>query len=380
MNQLVRVSAVCLALAAVACSKEAPEETETDATVPVTTAPATQGDIIGHIHATGFVTAAPGAELIVVAPESARIAEIPKAEGDTVRRGDVLVRFEIPSTTAEAAKQHAEIGRDQARLTTAQATEARQKDLVDRGVGARKDLEEATRAVADAQADLAAAQAAAIAADTVASRSVVRATFDGVVAKRSHNPGDLVEASASDAVLRIIDPRRIEVTAQVPLGDVARIRVGAPARVVSPATEAAAPALTVVSRPAAAQEGTPAVPIRLAFKVPPRYPVGSPVEVEIEAERHRGVVLIPIAGLVHEGEDAAVFVANGGKAERRKVMVGLEDEEHAEISSGVKPGEAVIVTNTNGLSDEAKISTGEAKTGTDAGKADKDDQPEKDEK
>jgi RND family efflux transporter MFP subunit len=247
-------------------------------------------------------------------------------------------------------------------------------------VGARKDLEEATRAVADSQADLAAAQAAATAADAVASRSVVRATFDGVVAKRSHNPGDLVEASASDAVLRIIDPRRLEVTAQVPLGDVPRIRVGAPARVVSPATGDGSPVLTVVSRPAAAQEGTPSVPIRLAFKAPPRYPVGAPVEVEIEAEQHRNVVLIPTAGLVHEGEEAAVFVANADKAERRKVTVGLVDDEHAEIVNGVKPGDAVIVTNTNGLSDEAKISIGDTKAEGGAGKAEKDDKAEKDEK
>ena len=41
-------------------------------------------------------------------------------------------------------------------------------------------------------------------------RATVRATFDGVVAKRMHNPGDLVEATSGDPVLRIIDPRRLE--------------------------------------------------------------------------------------------------------------------------------------------------------------------------
>jgi hypothetical protein len=50
-----------------------------------------------------------------------------------------------------------------------------------------------------------------------------------------------------------------------------------------------------------------------------------------------------------------VFVANGGKAERRVVQVGLEDAEHVEITSGVRAGEAVITTNQNGLPDGAAI-------------------------
>ena len=53
--------------------------------------PATRGSIRGLIHATGVVTPAPGADLVVVAPDTARIAAIPKAVGERVRRGDVLV-------------------------------------------------------------------------------------------------------------------------------------------------------------------------------------------------------------------------------------------------------------------------------------------------
>ena len=48
---------------------------------------ATRGAIRGIVHATGIVTPAPGAELMVVAPEAARIADLPHAGGDRVRRG-----------------------------------------------------------------------------------------------------------------------------------------------------------------------------------------------------------------------------------------------------------------------------------------------------
>ena len=343
-------------LALAACSKPAPEDVESETVVPVTTAMAEVGAITAVIHASGLVTPAPGAELIVVAPEAARVAEIPKGEGETVRRGDLLVRFEIPSSVAEVSKQRAEISRAEARLTAAQAAETRMRDLFDRGVAARKDVESAAHEVADAQADLAGARAATTAAETVAARSTVHATFDGIVSKRQHNPGDLVEPTAADFVLRVVDPRRLEVAAQVSLNDAPRVRVGAAAHIAAAAEGSPTAALTVASRPAAVQEGTATVPIRLAFKSPAGYPVATPVQIEISAETHDGAVLVPTMAVVHEGEEAAVFVLMGEMAQRRAVKVGLVDEEHAEIISGVKSGETVITSNQNGLPDGAKVS------------------------
>src|SRR6185503_19939736 len=144
----------------VACQRDAPEEVESETVVPVTAMPAETGSITAEARATGIVVPAPGAELLVIAPEPARIVEIPKAEGDTVKRGDVLVRFEIPSTAAEVSKQEAETTRAQARIENARAALVRAKDLFDRGVAARKEVEDATRELADAEADLAAAQGA----------------------------------------------------------------------------------------------------------------------------------------------------------------------------------------------------------------------------
>ena len=342
----------CAALALASCSHEAPDEVESEAPVPVSTAVAETGSITGVSRVTGVVTPAPGADLLVVAPESARILEIPRAEGDAVRRGDLLVRFEIPSSAAEVGKQQAEIGRAEARIVNAKAAQTRARDLFDRGVAARKDVEEAAKELADAEADLAAAQTALAAARTVADRSIVRATFDGVVARRAHNAGDVVEAASSDPVLRVIDPRRLEVVASVPVTDAAAIRPGASARIVG----AAGPALKVAARPVAVQEGTVTVAIRLAFSGPANYPVGAPVEVEIDRETHKDAVLVPSSAVVREGAETAVFVAADKKASRRAVTLGLENGDKAEITSGVKAGEAVITTGQNGLPDGADIS------------------------
>jgi multidrug efflux pump subunit AcrA (membrane-fusion protein) len=79
------------------------------------------------------------------------------------------------------------------------------------------------------------------------------------------------------------------------------------------------------------------------------------VQVRIDTQEHRDVVLVPIAAVVREAEETAVFVVNGDKAERKVVTLGLEDGEHIEIKSGIKAGDQVIIKGQAGLPDGAKI-------------------------
>ena len=354
LRRLVAASMVCTVAAG--CGKPSTEEVESETVIPITAAPAQTGSVRAVIHATGDVNPAPGADLIVVAPEHARILEISKAEGDRVRRGDVLVRFEIPTLNAEVASKTAEVGAAESRVQNAKGNQARLKDLFDRGVAARKEVEDADREVADTEAAMAQAQASLNAARALATRQTVTATFDGVIARRFKNPGDFAEAASSDAVLRVVDPTRLQVDASVSISDLSRIIVGASGRMVV-LPEDPPVALKVVSLPAAVEPGTAAAPVRLVFAAPPRLAVGTPVQVEIDAEQHTNVVLVPAEAIVREGEGTAVFVAAGNKAERRPVVVGIIDKEHAEIKEGVKAGEQVIVKGQAGLPDGATITT-----------------------
>jgi RND family efflux transporter MFP subunit len=343
-----------LMMSSQACGRSAPEEVETQSVVPVMTAPVLTGSVRGVVHATGVVTPAPGADLVVIAPQPGRIVEVPKAEGDRVRRGDLLVRFEIPDIAAESASKVAEVTRARARVKNAQAAQARAHDLFDRGVAARKEVEDADREMADAEAALGEAVAAQAAAEVVARRTAVHATFDGVVAKRSHNPGDLVEAAASDPVLRVIDPHRLEVTALLPLFEIPRLVVGAAARV-SSAADAKPKEMKVISRPAVVDSDTAAAPVRLAFVEETGYPAGLPVQVDIDAELHTNALVVPVEAIVREGGATAVFVTADGKAQRRAVVTGLADGRQVEVLSGVKAGESVIVKGQTGLPDGAAV-------------------------
>jgi membrane fusion protein, heavy metal efflux system len=362
MSLASRTSALSLALcclAAVGCSKSATEEVETATVVPVTKEPATTGSIRAVIRATGDVNPAAGAEMVVVAPEPARVLEITKAEGDPVRRGDVLVRFEIPNLGAEAQSKGAEATAAEARLRVARDNLTRVQDLFTRGVAARKEVEDASKDVSDAEAALAQAQAGRTSAQQLAARTTVVATFSGVIAKRMHNPGDLVEASSTDPVLRVIDPTRLQVDASVPIADLSRVKIGAAARLILAEGQPPVP-MKVASRPAAIEPGTGAAPVRLTFvsgSSAADLAVGTPVEVEIDAEEHTNVVVVPLEAIVHEGDETAVFVAVGNKAQRRPVELGLTGKDQVEITSGVKAGELVITHGQAGLPDGAAIST-----------------------
>ena len=68
-------------------------------------------------------------------------------------------------------------------------------------------------------------------------------------------------------------------------------------------------------------------------------------------------MLVPAEAIVRDGDDTAVFVAVGNKAQRRPVVLGIVDKEHAEIKSGLKAGEQVITRGQAGLPDGAAITT-----------------------
>jgi RND family efflux transporter MFP subunit len=348
--------ALIVGLVAIAgCSRPSVEEVETKAAAPVTTLTVAPQTFEGTVSASGTVTAAPGADLTVTAPEHARIVEITKAEGDRVQKGDVLVRFEIPSLETDVTTHRGEAQAAQAHVDNAQANVTRLTTLVDHGVAAQKELEDARRDLNEAKAALAQAQGALQNSEVAASRTVVRAQFPGVVAKRAHNPGDMVEATSQDVILRVIDPTKLQVLAAVAIPDLPRVQIGRPARIIVPGAEEPE-AGKVLTRPAAVDQTGVSADVRIAFTEQTKLAAGTPVRAEIVAEQHPNAIVVPAIAVQHEDEDTFVMVAGSDKkAHKRKVTVGLSTPKLIEITSGLKAGEAVIIQGQQGLPDNADI-------------------------
>jgi RND family efflux transporter MFP subunit len=337
------------------CTHKTVEEVETTAAAPVTTVTLAPQTVEGIVSATGSVAAAPGADWVITAPEAGRIVEMKKAEGDPVKPGDLLVRFEIPSIVTDVTTRQGELLQAQARVENAQASVSRLTTLVQHGVAAQKELEDARRELAEANASLGQAQGALRSASVLESRTVVRARFAGVIAKRAHNPGDMVEASATDLILRVVDPTHLQVAAAIAISDVRRVQIGKAVRILVPGSEDAETG-KVLTRPAAVDQGGVSAAARITFDTPTRLPVGTPVRVEIVAEQHPNALAVPVDAVLHDDNDTFVMVAGSDKkAHKRKVTLGLTTPKLAEVTGGLKAGEAIVVQGQAGLPDGAAI-------------------------
>jgi len=336
-----------------ACTKPPGEQVETTAPVPVVTQAVRRGAIRRLIPATGIVKPAAGAELLVTVPQAARIAELPKGVGDHVRQGDLLARFEVPALETDAASRRADTARAAARLTLAKSNFERVQGLFERGIAARKEVEDARRELSDAETGVRESRTSQESAAKLLGREVVHAPFSGVIAERAHNPGDMVD-SATDVILRLIDPSRLQVEAAVPVDQLAGIAVGNPARVIGPG--GAAFAARVIARPPSVDPATSSANLRLAFLQPANLPSGTPVQAEISGEEHPNAVVAPSAAVVQEGAETFLYTVDGqGHAHRVAVKLGITAGSETEILSGLTDGAQVIVEGQNGLPDGAAV-------------------------
>jgi membrane fusion protein (multidrug efflux system) len=342
-----------LAAGAPTCRRATPKQTESEPPIPVVVEPVQIGNIRGVVTATAVVEALPAAAFVAIAPESGRIVEISNKVGDTVKAGDVLVRFEFPALRAEGAARAASAKSADLRLQNAKVMQARVHKLLDLGAASQREADEADAEVTNAEADIAQTRAAQIVTEVLSQRTTIRAPFNGVVAERLHNPGDLVGTATDDVILRVIDPRQVEVVTSVPVRQAARFAVGASARGVTE-TKSTPEILRVVSR-ADPQPGATAVPVRLAFVESTELTPGTQLGVEIDAEQRSNVPLVPAIAVVKDGNELAVFVATGNQARRRLVVPGLEDAVRMEIRSGVKAGDMVITQGQSNLRDGSAI-------------------------
>jgi multidrug efflux system membrane fusion protein len=320
---------------------------EADLLVPVGAEPVQVGTIRGVVSGTGLVTTLPGAELSIVAPQPARIAEVTKNVGDPVKAGDLLVLFEFPSLRTELAARAAAVRAAELRMKNAKTVQERVRGLIERGAASRMEGDAADREVTEADAELAEARAAQSAAEAQGKTTSIRAPFNGVVSQRLHNPGDTVGNADNDVIIRVIDPKQVQVTATIALSDAKRFAVGATARVV-----AEGKGTTELTRVASRPEPEPGASMSMAtlnFDAPTELAPGTQVAIEIDAEQRLNVPLVPAIAVVRDPRDGdAVFVVSSDNvAKRRPIVAGLVDTEHIEVTSGVKPGELII---TQGLS------------------------------
>jgi HlyD family secretion protein len=195
---------------------------------------------------------------VKVSPDiSGEIVALNVAEGDTVRKGQVLANIYgdiyasqrdqasavVSQTEAQAANSAAQLGALQATLDQTEATYKRQKTLLDQKVISASEFEQAQQAWLSAKANYDAATQSvkankagvqsAVASLTRAQKDVSRATItapmDGVVSLLSVKKGERVAGNSFNVgteMMRIADLSSIEVQVDVGENDIPKVKLG----------------------------------------------------------------------------------------------------------------------------------------------------------
>jgi HlyD family secretion protein len=296
---------------------------------------------------------------------SGLVVEIPARKGARVKKGEVLLRLNdqehraqerLASRSLEAARALAEQARLEAEF--AQSQWKRSRDLASNNVVSETALDfDRTRALTSQAAVLAAqariqeAEASLSLARATLEKTVITAPFDGVVLDVTTEVGEWISPSPPGVpippVLDLIDPNSLYVSAPIDEADVARIKVGQPARISLDAFRGRSflGKLTYVSsfvETRMEQNRTLRVEAELDEAELPRnlFP-GLSADLEIILEARANVLRIPTYALL---EDSRVLLVQRQTLVERKVNTGVRNWNFTEITSGLAAGDRVVVS------------------------------------
>lgn len=325
-----------------ACGQPAPESPPS---ALVEVQPAQTRTLEQTLEAYGTLEFAPADAATLAVQVESRVAELLVTTGQPVVRGQPLLRLApSPATRLELDK-----ARRDAELAAVER--ARMRRLRDEGLATESELQAAVNAAATARS-LRDSLERRVGPDGV---HTLVAPRDGIVDALTVQPGDVLPAGA--AAVRVAAPDALQLRLGIELEDLPRVAVGQTARLsaLNRAAPAVSATVSAIDRRIDPQTRLAAALLRVrsaAGLLP-----GEVLRAQIVLATHADAVAVPRAALLYAGERTYLFVAAGGKAQRRDVQAGLQQHDLVEIVAGLKAGEPVIVAGNSVLEDGMAIRT-----------------------
>lgn len=364
-------------------------------------------DIVETVAATGKIQ--PEVEVALSSEVSGEIIELPIKEGQTVEKGDLLVKINPDLIQAAVSQSRAGLQNFKAQYEQALASEKnaklnydRNKLLFEKGVISKSEWD---RFVADydmAQANRKAAyynvQSASAnvkqSVDNLA-RTTIYAPMGGTISKLSVELGERVVGTAQMAgteIVRVANLQNMEVEVDVNENDIVKVSLG-DSTIVEVDAYLKREFKGVVTAIANSAESTLTADQVTNFKVkvsilpssyadltegkPESYSPfrpGMTATVDIITNKKKDIIGVPISAIViktdttdnskikanvNDEKFEALFVKEGEEAKLRVVKTGIQDDSNIEIISGLELGETVITgpynTVTKLLKDGDKV-------------------------
>jgi HlyD family secretion protein len=398
------IALIALAVFLCGCSKK--EEAEVKPVVPVQVAVVCQGEIQRVIAADGVIY--PRDQASIMPKISAPVDRFLVNRGDHVRQGQLLAVLESKDLAGVVAESKGQVDQAEAsyRVTTGaslpeeivksqgdaqaakQAMEAAQRlvesrqKLLAEGVIARKLVDEAQVALAQARVQMQTAEehlrvlentakenetkgAAALveaakgrqqSSEAQLSYSQILSPIGGVVADRPLYAGEM--ANAGTPLLTVVDISRVVVRANVPLEQAAYVKVGDPATITASGGSFQGK-VTVVSP--AADAGSTTVQVWVQAENPGEHlKPGAAAHVSVIVDTIKDAVVVPIEALLSssEGKVMVMTVDSNSIAHEKPVKTGVRNAGKVQILDGLSVNEQVVVEGGVGLEDGAKVQIG----------------------
>ena len=352
----------------------------------VTVVQAAEGQLTPQLFGIGTVEARRG---YLIGPTTAgRVRSVAVDVGDTVQAGQPLAEMDPVDLDERTAALDASIARAGSAMA---AAEAQRHDALARRelatVNARRYLElgrqnfistgavEARlqeQASADALVTAAEANLAAARQDQqrlMAERAGLRqqranvrllAPADGVVTSRDAEPGSTVVAG--QAVLRVIEPSSLWVTARLDQARSGGLAVGLPAQIVL-RSKPGRPFPGKVARVEPLSDSVTEERVaQVSFdQVPTGLSVGELAEVTLTLPPTAKAVLLPNAAIKHRQAQTGVWAIDAGTLRFAPVRIGPASlDGQVQVLDGVKPGTTVVVHSEKEVGERSRINVVDA--------------------
>ena len=285
-------------------------------------------------------------------------------EGDLVRAGQPLYRIDSTPYEAQVASARAALARARAAIASTEALARRYGELVKINAISRQEAENAQTSAQQAQADVAAQQAALRNAEIDLKRTTIRAPITGQIGRSTYTVGALVTAGQSEALTTIqrLDPIYVDIQQssaevlnlrqQILSGELsrdggaARVRLKLENGSTYPA-EGVLKFTDVSVDPTTGSQVIRAVfPNKRSLLLPGMY-----VRAELVEGTKSNGLLVPIRAVSRDerGNPTALVVGPDGKLQARQLSAPRTVGQDWLVTGGVRAGDKVVVEGAENL-------------------------------
>ncbi len=290
---------------------------------------ARSGRLVDTVESTGIVAGA--REVLLVTETQGIIRELGFELGDSVKAGQVMLRFDdgVERYAMQQAREE---------LETARLDSAAIERLLERGSASRLDLSRARAAVGGAGARYESARRQFEA-------RTVRAPFDGVVASRPPEIEAGNYLGAGSSVARVVDLSSLRVDLALGEREIALVSRGDRAEVRTRACPEPLSGGVVSAVAAGADSATGSYRVRVTWEneCGDRARVGMAASVRIQVENGVVGILLPASAIVRRQDASFAYVlTENDRAERRELRLGEQFADRVLVLEGVAEGERVV--------------------------------------